>query len=687
MPRDIPIEYVRNIGVIAHIDAGKTTVTERILYFTGRTYKIGEVHEGTAVMDFMDQERERGITIAAAATTAEWRDHRVNIIDTPGHVDFTVEVERSLRVLDGGVVVFDAVAGVEPQSETVWRQADKYRVPRLCFINKMDRVGADFERTIDMIADRLGMLPVPVQMPIGAEETFGGVIDLITMRAWTHSGKRDEPPVEGPIPPALQAAAERWRDTMLERLAEHDEQIMISYLEGHAVSEDEIRKAVRRGAIANEFTPIFCGAALKNMGVQRLLDGVVDYLPSPIDVPPITGRRPDGADVARPPDDDAPLAALTFKIVTDPYVGRLAYTRVYSGVLRSGDSVTNTSRHKQERIGRLLRMHADSREEIDAVYAGGIAAIIGLKDTFTGDTLAPREHPVVLEDITFPAPVISIAIEAKSKADQDKMGQALRKLSEEDPTFIATYNEETGQTIISGMGELHLEVIVDRMTREFRVGCNVGRPQVAYRETVRRTAEHETRFVRQTGGRGQFAHVILRIEPLPPGSENVFETSIRGGAIPQQYIPAVAKGVAQAQRNGVLGGHGVVDVRVTLLDGNYHEVDSSEMAFTTAASICFQEAMRRARPVLLEPIMKLEISTPERFLGDVVGDVSARRGHVHGIEARGTAQIVSAMIPLAETFGYTTSLRSMTQGRATSSMEFDHYEEAPAAVAEAAAKA
>ena len=687
MPRDIPIEYVRNIGVIAHIDAGKTTVTERILYFTGRTYKIGEVHEGTAVMDFMDQERERGITIAAAATTAEWRDHRVNIIDTPGHVDFTVEVERSLRVLDGGIVVFDAVAGVEPQSETVWRQADKYRVPRLCFINKMDRVGADFERTLDMIADRLGMLPVPVQMPIGAEEGFGGVVDLIAMRAWTHTGKRDEPPVEAPIPPALEADAARWRDMMLERLAEHDEQIMISYLEGHELSADEIRKAVRRGAIANEFTPVFCGAALKNMGVQRLLDGVVDYLPSPIDVPPITARQPDGTEVERPSDDDAPLAALAFKIVTDPYVGRLAYTRVYSGVLRSGDAVTNTSRHKQERIGRLLRMHADSREEIDEVYAGGIAAVIGLKDTFTGDTLAPKGDPVVLEDISFPDPVVSVAIEAKSKPDQDKMAQALRKLAEEDPTFVAAYNEETGQTIISGMGELHLEVIVDRMTREFRVGCNVGRPQVAYRETVRRAAEHETRFVRQTGGRGQFAHVILRVEPLPPGSENEFENSIRGGAIPQQYIPAVGKGVEQAQRNGVLGGHGVVDVRVTLLDGNHHEVDSSEMAFTTAASICFQEAMRRAQPVMLEPIMKLEISTPESFVGDVVGDVAARRGQVHGVEARGAVQIVGAMIPLAETFGYTTALRSMTQGRATSSMEFDHYEEVPAAVAEAAAKA
>ena len=687
MPRDIDIEYVRNIGIIAHIDAGKTTVTERILYFTGRTYKIGEVHDGTAVMDFMDQERERGITIAAAATTAEWDGHRINIIDTPGHVDFTVEVERSLRVLDGGVVVFDAVAGVEPQSETVWRQADKYRVPRLCFVNKMDRVGADFSRTIEMIKDRLGMLPVPVQLPIGAEERFSGIIDLITMRAWMYSSDRDEAPVEADIPADAQAEAERWRDTMLERISEHDEQIMISYLEGHPVSEDEIRKAVRRGTIANEFTPIFGGAALKNIGVQRLLDGVVDYLPSPVDVPPVVAHTEDGVAVERPPDDNAPLAALTFKIVTDPYVGRLAYTRVYSGTLRNGDSVTNTSRHKQERIGRLLRMHADSREEIDEVFAGGIAAIIGLKETFTGNTLAPRDNQVVLEDITFPAPVISIAIEAKSKGDQDKMGQVLRKLSEEDPTFIAAYNEETGQTVISGMGELHLEVIVDRMTREFGVGCTVGRPQVAYRETVRQTAEAETRFVRQTGGRGQYAHVILRIEPLTPGSENEFETKVRGGNIPQQFIPAVRKGVRQAEENGVLGGHGVVDVKITLLDGSYHDVDSSEMAFTTAASICFQDVMRKARPVMLEPVMKLEISTPENFLGDVVGDVSSRRGQVRGVEARAAIQIVSAMIPLAETFGYTTTLRSMTQGRATSSMEFDHYEEVPQAVAEAAAKA
>ena len=686
MPRDIPIEYVRNIGVIAHIDAGKTTVTERILYFTGRTYKMGEVHDGTAVMDFMDQERERGITIAAAATTAEWLDHRINIIDTPGHVDFTVEVERSLRVLDGGVVVFDAVAGVEPQSETVWRQADKYRVPRLCLINKMDRLGADFWRTMEMIRDRLGMLPVPVQMPMGSEEKFRGVIDLVTMRAWTHSGQRDDPPVEGEIPAEFLADAARWRDTMLERIAEHDEQVMISYLEGHPLSAVEIHKAVRRGAIANEFTPVLCGSALKNMGVRRLLDAVVEYLPSPVDVPPIVARTADGAAVELPPKDDAPLAALTFKIVTDPYVGRLAYTRVYAGTLKSGAAVQNTSRGKSERIGRLLRIHANHREEIDEIYAGGIAAVIGLKESFTGDTLAPRDHPVILEDIVFPNPVISVAIEAKSKADQDKMGAALRKLAEEDPTFRAAYNEETGQTVISGMGELHLEVLVDRMTREFSVGCTVGRPQVAYRETVRRTAEAEGRLVRQTGGRGQYGHVQLRIEPLTPGAGNQFENRVKGGNIPQQFITPVEKGITRAEENGVLGGYGVVDVKVTLLDGSYHEVDSSEMAFATAASLGFQEAMRRASPVILEPVMKIEISTPETFLGDVVGDVSARRGQVQAVEARGPIQVVRAMIPLAETFGYTTTLRSLTQGRATSSLEFDHYAEVPQDVASAATK-
>ncbi len=681
MPRDVELERVRNIGIIAHIDAGKTTVTERILYFTGRTYKLGEVHEGTAVMDFMDQERERGITIAAAATTVDWDNHRINIIDTPGHVDFTVEVERSLRVLDGGVVVFDAVAGVEPQSETVWRQADKYEVPRLSFVNKMDRVGADFWRTMEMIRDRLDRLPVPVQIPIGSEEKFQGVIDLIAMRAWFFSGERDEPPVEGDIPDAFKDDAERWRETMIERIAEHDEQVMISYLEGHPLSQDEIRRAVRRGTIANEFTPVLCGSALKNVGVRRLLDAVVEYLPSPADVPAVEGRRVDSDEVvSRGPHDDEPLTALCFKIITDPYVGRLGWVRVYSGVIHSGETIFNSSRGRTERVGRLLRMHAEEREDVDAVYAGGIAAIVGPKDTFTGDTLTSPDEPILLEEILFPEPVISIAIEAKSKGGQDKMGQALRKLSEEDPTFRSTFIEETGQTVISGMGELHLEVIVDRLTREFGVGSNVGRPQVAYKETIRKSAQHETRFVRQTGGRGQFAHVVLEIEPLSPGAGFEFSNSIRGGSIPQQFIPAVEKGVRGALENGVLGGYGVVDIQVTLVDGSAHDVDSSELAFSTAGSICFKEAMAKASPVQLEPIMKVEISTPEEFFGDILGDATSRRGQVQGMEARGSLQIIRVMIPLAETFGYTTSLRSMSQGRATSSMEFDHYAQVSAEV-------
>jgi elongation factor G len=681
MPRDIAIDSVRNIGIIAHIDAGKTTVTERVLYYAGRTYKIGEVHEGTAVMDFMDQERERGITIAAAATTVDWNDHRINIIDTPGHVDFTVEVERSLRVLDGGVVVFDAVAGVEPQSETVWRQADKYSVPRLCFVNKMDRIGADYWRTMEMIRDRLDFLPVPIQIPMGSEDKFQGVIDLIRMRAWFFSGDRDEPPVEGDIPDVFQDDANRWRETMIERIAEHDEQVMISYLEGHSPSEDEIDKAVRRGTIAVEFTPVLCGSALKNVGVQRLLDAVVDYLPAPGDVPPVEGRLLDSEEIVqRAPLDSEPLTALLFKIVTDPYVGRLGWVRVYSGVLKTGDSIFNSSRLKTERVGRLLRMHAAEREDVDAVYAGGIAAIVGPKDTFTGDTLTDKNDPILLDEITFPEPVVSIAIEAKSKGDQDKMGQALRKLIEEDPTFRSTFNDDTGQTVISGMGELHLEVIVDRLTREFGVGSNVGRPQVAYKETIRKHAEAETRFVRQTGGRGQFAHVILNIEPLAPGKGFEFENSIRGGNIPQQFIPAVRKGVEQALENGILGGFGVVDLKVTLTDGSYHDVDSSEMAFNTAGSICFKEAMRKASPVQLEPIMRVEIATPEDFFGDVMGDVTSRRGQVQGMEARGSLQIIRAMIPLAETFGYTTNLRSMSQGRASSSMEFDHYAEVSAEI-------
>ena len=673
MARDVDIEYVRNIGIIAHIDAGKTTVTERILYFTGRTYKIGEVHDGTAVMDFMDQERERGITIAAASTPADWRDHRVNIIDTPGHVDFTVEVERSLRVLDGGVVVFDAVAGVEPQSETVWRQADKYSVPRLCFVNKMDRIGADFWRTMEMIRERLGMTPVPVQIPIGSEDKFQGVIDLINLRAWFFSGDRDDPPVEGDIPAEYVDDAKRWRETMLERIAEHDEQIMISYIEGHDVSIDEIRKAIRRGTIENAFTPVLCGSALKNVGVRRLLDAVVDYLPSPADVPPVTGHLESGEDVEYGPDDDGPLVALAFKIVTDPYVGRLAYVRVYSGSIKSGDSIYNASRRKSERIGRLLRMHADSREDIDDIYAGGIAAVIGLKDTFTGDSISTRKQPILLDQITFPEPVVSVAIEAKSKSDQDKMGQALRKLLEEDPTFRSVFNDETGQTVISGMGELHLEVIVDRMTREFGVACTVGRPQVAYRETIRKAREAEGHFVRQSGGRGQFGHVELLIEPQQPGDGFEFVNKVRGGNIPQQYITPVRQGIEQAMTSGVLAGHPVVDVKVTLLDGRYHEVDSSEMAFATAGSMGFKAAMAKASPVLLEPIMRLEISCPEEYFGDVMGDVTSRRGNILGVEARGNLQIIRGEIPLAETFGYTTRLRSMTQGRAASSMEFDHY--------------
>ena len=686
MPRETQIEHVRNIGIIAHIDAGKTTVTERILYFTGRTYKMGEVHEGTAVMDFMDQERERGITIAAAATTVPWHDYVVNIIDTPGHVDFTVEVERSLRVLDGGVVVFDAVAGVEPQSETVWRQADKYNVPRISFVNKMDRLGADYWRTMEMIRDRLNALPVPVQMPIGSEDKFQGVIDLIRSRAWFFSGSRDDPPTEGDIPDEYRDDAERWRNTMIERIAEHDEQVMLSYLEDHPLSEDEIHKAVRRGTVANAFTPVLCGSALKNVGIQRLLDAVVDYLPSPLDVPPVIGTLPDGTTQELRAADEEPLAALAFKIVTDPYVGRLAYLRIYSGSLKSGTTIYNATRQKPERVGRLLQMHAQRREELDGAFAGGIIAVVGLKDTFTGDTLCDRATLLFLEEIQFPEPVVSVAIEAKSKADQDKLGQALRKLAEEDPTFRTAFNDETSQTVISGMGELHLEVLVDRMMREFNVACNVGAPQVAYRETIRRNAEAEGRFVRQTGGRGQYGHVLLRIEPLPAGEGHVFENAIRGGAIPSQFISSVRRGVEQALETGIKGGYSVVDVKVTIYDGSFHPVDSSEMAFLTAASMGVKAALAKAHSVILEPIMQVEVSTPDGFFGDVLGDVSSRRGQVQGVESRGGLQVIRAMIPLAELFGYTTTLRSMSQGRATSSMEFHHYDEVPQELTAAAGR-
>ena len=602
----------------------------------------------------------------------------------PGHVDFTVEVERSLRVLDGGVVVFDAVAGVEPQSETVWRQADRYHVPRICFVNKMDRIGADYWRTMEMIRDRLGAVPVPVQIPIGSEDRFEGVIDLIRMRAWFFSSDRDAAPVEGDIPEQYVSDAGRWRETMIERIAELDEQVMISYIEGHELSQDEIRKAVRRGAVNNQFTPVLCGSALKNVGVQRLLDAVVDYLPAPDEVPPVQGVGPGGVQLERRADNSEPLTALAFKIVTDPYVGRIAYVRIYAGRLAAGSSLYNATRDENERVGRLLRVHADSREDIDHVSAGDIAAFVGPKQTFTGDTLCSKDDPILLDEISFPEPVVSIAIEAKSADDQDRLGVALRKLVEEDPTFRVEFNDETAQTVISGMGELHLEVIADRLRREFNVLCSVGRPQVSYRETIRRVSEAEGRFVRQTGGRGQYGHVELRIEPNEPGGGFVFEDETVGGVVPQQYISSVKRGIEEAMRSGVVGGFPVVDLKAFLTDGSYHQVDSNEMAFATAASIGFRDALRKADPVQLEPIMRVELATPDEFFGDVLGDVSGRRGQVLGTEIRGPLQVVRAQIPLAELFGYTTSLRSMTQGRATASMEFDHYAIVPQSVLAAA---
>jgi elongation factor G len=683
MPRQTSIENVRNIGIIAHIDAGKTTVTERVLYYTGRTYKIGEVHEGTAVMDWMAQERERGITITAAATTAEWKDHQVNIIDTPGHVDFTVEVERSLRVLDGGVVVFDAVAGVEPQSETVWRQADRYSVPRICFVNKMDRTGADFWRTVDMIAERLDASPVPIQIPWGTEADFVGVIDLVEERAWYFTGERDDPPEERPIPADHQDAFDRARDRLLEKVAETDEQLMISYIEGRQVTVRELKKALRRATLHGSVTPVLCGSALRNKGVRPLLDAVVDYLPSPIDVPPVKGTNPKtGAEEERMADDSAPLAGLVFKIVADPYVGRLAYVRIYSGRAASGMSVQNTTRERSERIGRLLRMHANQREEVTEAFAGDIVAAVGLKNTFTGDTLSDTAKPLLLEAIKFPEPVISVAIEPKSKSDQDKMSDAIGKLAEEDPTFRMRYEEETGQTLISGMGELHLEVIVDRMLREFGVNATVGNPQVAYREALTKPTRVEGRFVRQTGGRGQYGVVMLEVEPLERGAGFLFENKIVGGAVPKEYIPAVEAGVRDALETGPLGGYPVVDVRVAAIDGSYHPVDSSEMAFKMAGIEGIRKAMDQADPVLLEPIMKVEVRTPENFFGDVLGDLNSRRGHIQDVETFGNLQIVRALVPLAETFGYTTDLRSLTQGRATHTMEFDHYQEVPQQLAE-----
>ncbi len=678
MPRDFPIERMRNIGIIAHIDAGKTTVTERILYYTGRTYKIGEVHEGTAVMDWMEQERERGITITAAATTADWRDHQINIIDTPGHVDFTVEVERSLRVLDGGVVVFDAVHGVEPQSETVWRQADRYQVPRVCFVNKMDRVGADFWRTIDMIRERLDARPLAIQIPIGSEADFEGVVDLVEEKAWYFSSDRDVEPVMKEIPAELVESAASHREKLIEQTAEVDDQLMISYVEGHEVTNLELKKALRRATLATKINPVLCGTALRNKGVQPLLDSVIDYLPSPVDVPAVMGNHPDTAEpLERLADDDAPFCALAFKIVSDPYVGRLAYFRVYSGKVIEGDMTLNTTTGRKERFGRLLRMHANHREEIKEIFAGGIGAAIGLKKTSTGNTICDPDNPILLESIRFPDPVISVAIEPKTNEDQDRMGEALHRLSEEDPTFITRYDEDTGQTIISGMGELHLEVLVDRMLREFRVEANIGQPQVAFKETVTRTVRSQGRFVRQTGGHGQFGVVDIEIEPRERGAGYEFTDATKGGSVPREFIPAVADGVKQALESGVLADYPVIDVSVKLLDGQYHPVDSSELAFRSAGILAVRQALAQAGPVLLEPVMKLEINTPEDFFGDVLADAHSRRGQVTDVEHRGKLQVIRALIPLAECFGYTTDLRSLTQGRATHSMEFENYGKVP----------
>ena len=684
MARTVALEKTRNIGIMAHIDAGKTTTTERILYYTGINYKIGEVHEGTATMDWMVQEQERGITITSAATTCLWRDHRINIIDTPGHVDFTIEVERSLRVLDGAVAVFCAVGGVEPQTETVWRQADKYGVPRLAFVNKMDRVGADFFRVVQMIRDRLGAHPAIVQIPIGMEEKFIGIVDVISMKAvvWEDEslGAKFH---EEPIPEGLKAQADEYREKLLEAAADADEAIMEKYLEGKAISESELRAAVRKATLGLKVVPVLCGSAFRNKGVQPMLDAVVDFLPSPIDIPAVKGVNPDTQQgEERPARDDAPFSALAFKIMTDPFVGTLSFFRVYSGSLNSGASVYNSTKSKRERIGRLLKMHANKREEIKEVYAGDIAAAVGLKTATTGDTLCDEDHPIVLESIDFPDPVISIAIEPKSKADQEKLALSLQKLATEDPSFRVRTDEETGQTIISGMGELHLEIIVDRLLREFNVGANVGKPQVAYKETVRKAVEQQGRFIRQTGGRGQYGDVWIKLEPQRPGAGFEFVDAVKGGAIPREYIPAVEKGIREATDSGALAGYPVVDVRVTLFDGSYHDVDSSEIAFKIAGSMAFKEAMRKANPVLLEPIMSVEVVVPEDFMGDVIGDLSSRRGKVLGMDTRPAAQAIDARVPLAQMFGYATDLRSMTQGRATYTMQFSHYEPVPAAVAE-----
>ena len=675
MAREYPLEKYRNIGIIAHIDAGKTTTTERIMFYTGKTHRIGSVDEGTTVTDWMVQERERGITIVSAAVSAEWKGYQFNLIDTPGHIDFTAEVQRSLRVLDGGVVVFDAVQGVEPQSETVWRQADRYDVPRICFVNKMDRVGASYQRTIETIKDRLGANPIPMQLPIGFEATFRGVVDLLEERAILWEDDLGKDPKVVPIPDELKEEAMQARAHMVEKIAELDDELTLKYLEGQEITIEELKAALRKGVIANQTAPVFCGSSLKNKGVQVLLDAVIDYLPSPVDVPPVQGMDVDREEtIELPARDDAPLSALVFKIVTDPYVGRLAYFRVYSGVLSQSQMVTNTSKGRRERIGRLLRMHADRREDITEVRAGDIGAVLGLKETFTGDTLCDTKK-IILESISFPEPVISIAIEPKSTSDQEKMGEALRKLAEEDPTFRVRSDENTGQTIISGMGELHLDILVDRMLREFRVQANIGKPRVAYRESITRSVPKvDYKYAKQSGGHGQYGHVVISLEPGDRGSGIIFENKIVGGAIPKEFIPAVQKGVIEAADSGVLAGYPVVDTKVTLFDGSFHEVDSSEMAFKLAGSMAFKEGVQRGSPVLLEPIMKVEVVVPDDYLGDVIGQINSRRGSILGMEIRpGNAQAVRANVPLGEMFGYATELRSVTQGRGVFSMEFDHY--------------
>jgi len=681
--RLFPLVNTRNIGIMAHIDAGKTTVTERILFYTGRVHKIGEVHDGAATMDWMVQEQERGITITSAATTCEWKTNRINIIDTPGHVDFTVEVERSLRVLDGAVAVFCSVGGVEPQSETVWRQADKYKVPRIAFINKMDRMGADFFRGVSMIADRLGANPVPIQLPIGVEDNFKGIVDLVSMTSTVYTDDLGTTEEHSGIPEDLIELAAEYREKLVEAVAETSEELMMKYLEGKEITEQEIRVGIRRGVIDNKFVPVLCGSAFKNKGIQPLLDCVVEYMPSPLDVPPIKGTHPDtGAEDHRTASDEEPFSSLAFKIMADPFVGKLAFFRVYSGVLPSGSYVYNSTKGKRERIGRILQMHANHREDIQEARSGDIAAAVGLKDTTTGDTLCDEKTPIILEKMVFPDPVISVAIEPKTKVDQEKMGGALSRLAEEDPTFKIHTDTETGQTIIAGMGELHLEIIVDRLQREFRVQCDVGRPQVAYKETIRKTVKSEGKFVRQSGGRGQYGHCWIELMPLEAGSGFEFVNKVVGGVIPREYINPIGAGIQEALQNGILAGYPVLDIRATVYDGSYHDVDSSEMAFKIAGSMAFKAGALKADPAIIEPVMRVEVTVPEDYMGDVIGDISSRRGRIEGMEARGNAQIIRGFVPLSEMFGYSTDLRSATQGRGTYTMQTDHYEEVPKGIAE-----